>query len=267
MQKHSCGGGWRITIVDNASPNQSGLKLKQEYCNDNRIDVIINLSNEGFAKGNNVGYNFIRDKYKPEFIIVMNNDIIIDQVDFLDKIEVIYKQTEFDVLGPDIIRILDGVHQSPLHRAMPSYETIKSWYEGCDDICTHPMINYLKLKIKNFFLNKQKEKVSEEDLKNHSIESMTDVVLHGACYIFGSGFVEKRKCCFNPSTFMYGEELILYQECHQQGLRMIYDPSVRVQHLQGATTEKCFRSEFKRYKVANYNLKRAYGLLLDLMSN
>lgn len=261
------GGEWRITIVDNASPNQSGLKLKQEYCNDNRIDVIINLSNEGFAKGNNVGYNFIRDKYKPEFIIVMNNDIIIDQVDFLDKIEVIYKQTEFDVLGPDIIRILDGVHQSPLHRAMPSYEIIKSWYDGCVDRCIHPIISYLKLKIKEKFLNKRKKKVNNEEQRKSSIESMTDVVLHGACYIFGPGFVKKRKCCFNPSTFMYGEELILYQECHQQGLRMIYDPSVRVQHLQGATTEKCFRSEFKRYKVANYNLKRAYGLLLDLMSN
>lgn len=243
------------------------MKLRQKYCNDNRIDVIINSSNEGFAKGNNVGYNFIRDKYKPEFIIVMNNDIIIKQTDFLEKICAIYESTKFDILGPDIVRISDGVHQSPLHREIPSYETIKSWYEGCTDRCKHPIISYLKLKIREKILNKTEEKISEEDRRKISNESMTDVVLHGACYILGPGFVKKRKCCFNPSTFIYGEELILYQECHQQGLRMIYDPTVRVQHLQGATTEKCFRSEFKRYKVANYNLKKAYGLLLSLMSD
>lgn len=255
----------RIAVVDNASPNQSGLKLRQKYCNDNRIDVIINSSNEGFARGNNVGYNFIRDKYKPEFIIVMNNDIIIKQMDFLEKICAIYESTKFDILGPDIIRFSDGVHQSPLHREIPSYETVKSWYEGCTDRCKHPITSYLKLKVRKKFKISGRKKNSEEDRRKISNESMTDVVLHGACYIFGVNFIKNRKYCFNPSTFFYGEEFILYQECHQQGLRMIYDPEIRVQHLDGGTTKKCFQSEFEKYKFVNRNLKETYNLLLGLL--
>lgn len=240
--------------------------MRQKYCNDNRIDVIINSSNEGFAKGNNVGYNFIRDKYKPEFIIVMNNDIIIKQTDFLEKICAIYESTKFDILGPDIVRISDGVHQSPLHREIPSYETIKSWYEGCTDRCKHPIVSFWKMKIKDELLRilrRLKKNNKEEELKNDN-ESMTDVILHGACYIFGVNFIKNRKYCFNPSTFFYGEEFILYQECHQQGLRMIYDPEIRVQHLDGGTTKKCFQSEFEKYKFINRNMKETYNLLLEL---
>lgn len=257
-------GEYRIVIVDNASPNQSGLKLKQRYINDNRIDVLINSSNEGFARGNNVGYNFIRDKYNPQFIIVMNNDIIIKQIDFFEKTCAIHENTQFDILGPDIVRISDGVHQSPMYRKMPSYETIKSWYEDSVFRCTHPIASFLKLKIKDILLRRLKKNNKDEELKKNYNESMTDVVLQGACYIFGPNFIKNRKYCFNPSTFFYGEEFILYQECHQQGLRMIYDPEIRVQHLDGGTTKKCFQSEFEKYKFMNRNLKETYNLLLGL---
>ena len=46
-----------------------------------------------------------------------------------------------------------------------------------------------------------------------------DVVLHGACLILSTRFRENRMECFNPRTFLYGEEHILHHECMKQNLK------------------------------------------------
>ena len=45
-----------IIVVDNASPNGSGNQLKNKYKNANRVRVVLNKNNDGFAKGNNIGF-------------------------------------------------------------------------------------------------------------------------------------------------------------------------------------------------------------------
>ena len=44
-----------IVIVDNASPDKSGFELLRKYSHAPNIYVILNQSNEGFARGNNIG--------------------------------------------------------------------------------------------------------------------------------------------------------------------------------------------------------------------
>lgn len=257
-------GGYAIVVVDNGSPNKSGEVLKQKYGDHKQIEVIMNSNNDGFARGNNLGFDFVRDKYEPKFIIVMNNDILIEQEDFLERIESVYRETEFGVLGPDILSLLDGTHQNPLYLEMPTYETIKSWFEGCTYKCMHPYISYLKLKVKP--LIKGKNNISHEN--EISVNGrVSGCVLCGACYIFGPDFIEKRKYCFNPQTLFYGEELLLYQECQLQGIKMYYDPMLKVLHLHGGTARKSCKLEFARYRRANLGLKIAHGLLLELMDD
>ncbi len=103
----------KIAIVDNCSSNNSGKKLLKYYENNLSVNVIINSSNEGFAKGNNVGYKFLKENGIFDFIVVLNNDIIINDKLFLDKIIKLKKQYDFFVLGPDIYNPILDVHQSP----------------------------------------------------------------------------------------------------------------------------------------------------------
>ena len=67
----------KIIIVDNCSPNGSGVTLERELSNEERVTVILNPHNDGFARGNNLGYKFAKEEYNPDIIVVMNNDIII----------------------------------------------------------------------------------------------------------------------------------------------------------------------------------------------
>ena len=49
---------YKIVIVDNGSPDQSGERLQRKYSNESKIDVILTGKNLGFAKGNNVGFKY-----------------------------------------------------------------------------------------------------------------------------------------------------------------------------------------------------------------
>lgn len=49
-----------IVIVDNASANGTGRELQQLYQGAENIYVILNPENLGFARGNNVGFEFAK---------------------------------------------------------------------------------------------------------------------------------------------------------------------------------------------------------------
>ncbi|MEI3381493.1 MAG: glycosyltransferase [Dorea sp.] len=91
-------GEKQIVIVDNASPNGSGQVLLDEYASCPEIKVILNPENSGFAKGNNLGVKWVREHKKPEFTVVLNNDVEILQEDFCKRIGEIYEKQPFDVL-------------------------------------------------------------------------------------------------------------------------------------------------------------------------
>ena len=56
IEKNIDGDKYNIVVVDNASPNGSGIQLEERYKENKRVHVILNSENQGFAKGNNLGY-------------------------------------------------------------------------------------------------------------------------------------------------------------------------------------------------------------------
>ena len=80
-----------IVIVDNNSPNNSGLELKNTYSNSKNIHVLCNPVNEGFAKGNNLGYSYAKNELQSKIIVVMNNDVMIIQHNFIRGITIIFR--------------------------------------------------------------------------------------------------------------------------------------------------------------------------------
>ena len=70
--KENVNSNYNIVIVDNCSPNGSGKLVKEKYCNDVDIHVILSERNEGFARGNNIGFIFAKERLHSKFIILMN---------------------------------------------------------------------------------------------------------------------------------------------------------------------------------------------------
>jgi hypothetical protein len=88
---------YEIIIVDNGSKNDQGAVLEEKY--KGYIKVIKNKDNLGFAGGNNVGIKHAIDAGS-EFILVLNNDVIVEK-DFLRfLVEDLMKDKTAGIAGP-----------------------------------------------------------------------------------------------------------------------------------------------------------------------
>ncbi len=100
---------YMIIIVDNASPNNTGLVLKEKYAHDKYCTVILNQENLGFARGNNVGFQYAK-KHGADFICMMNSDTYLLDEEFVQQSISDYLETKYYVLGPNIYN--PDCHQS-----------------------------------------------------------------------------------------------------------------------------------------------------------
>jgi len=67
--------GIEIVIVDNGSPDGSGLRLAQRFP---AVDFLQTGSNQGYAGGNNRGIEHMLEK-GVDYIIVLNNDTVVEE--------------------------------------------------------------------------------------------------------------------------------------------------------------------------------------------
>lgn len=91
----------KIIIIDNHSNNGTGEQLEARYKNEEDIIIDLEPINHGFSKGNNLGYKRAKE-FCPDYIVVCNSDIIFIQQGTLQVIKLLYDQSGFGVLGPDI---------------------------------------------------------------------------------------------------------------------------------------------------------------------
>ena len=233
-----------IIIVDNCSPNGSGKQLEKMYSKCINITVIINEENQGFAKGNNLGYQYIKRKYSLNYVVVMNNDIMIEDNDFAVIIEQFMEKNEVDVCGPDMVT-LKGNHQNPLQLKPYTSKYLQRRVRA-------DKIKVLLLRTRLFW------KLYENYKKTNKIPIRTkqptvfDCILHGSCIIYGPEYIKREQNAFLPITYMYNEEAILYDYLVHKGYKTGYCSDVTILHMEGVSTSE--RIENKK-KIVMFRFK------------
>ncbi|NCA98758.1 MAG: glycosyltransferase family 2 protein [Clostridia bacterium] len=230
-----------IVVVDNHSANGSLEILQSRFGHVERIHFVMLKANLGFARGNNAGYQYAKQKLGADWIILINNDTQMIQPDFLDQLQREYQNAPFAVLGPDILTA-DGRHQNPkalhgysaaaLARKIRStrhklllnrvwlYEALVIWDQLRHQKCSP------ELKIKE-----QPSRTQPELWQNHQ----ENVVLHGSCLVLSPDYTAKFKGLFD-GTFLYCEEEILWSIAQVESLRLVYCPDLKIRHLEDRST-------------------------------
>lgn len=249
----------KVVIVDNGSGNKSGEKLQKLYLKNDKVKVILNEKNLGFAKGNNVGFDYLKQNYHCKYMIVMNNDILLQDSLMLDKINKVDKNIGFDVLGPDIYSLVEDNHQNPLRKKEYTIKQVKDLLDHHEKIKKIYPFYYWEKKV--FKINKNRPKDNDFDRSRY----IDNPVLHGAIYIFGSRFILNRDYAFNPKTFLYSEEDILYVECKRDHYKMLYSPDIQAIHLEHFSTNASFSSNYRKSKYVNNESIKSLKVLLGEM--
>lgn len=261
----------KIVVVDNASPNGSGARIKEYFAESDVVTTILSSENLGFAKGNNLGFDLLKNEYNPDFMIVMNNDVLISDACFLRKVSELYNNNHYAVLAPDINNPRLSKHQNPFSIKGLEKSDVEQIYRKLKKNSEHFLVSFfcshIKDKIRfNKFIRRLYEFFKYGILKKENLykKELRNIVPHGSCLIFSRNFISKRKYAFNPCTFLYFEENILYQECITSGLDILYSPVVFVDHLEDVSTGKVFNSDLKKERYKLKQMIKSCKVFLDL---
>lgn len=258
-------GAKHIVIVDNASPNGTGAELAQKFASDPYVDVILNPDNSGFARGNNLGVRYVADELDADFVCVLNNDVEIQQHGFIEGIERIYEEHPFDLLGPDILSVFSGIHQSPKSLHAVNLEGVRK-KRSFVRRSQNPVLLLLSSGEKNspaIWRIAQRRNRAKQNID--SAKAMESVVLHGSCVIFSRRYIDRHPEPFYPKTFMYYEMEILDWLCRRENCVVRYDPSISVLHYQYVASKMEYRSIIKRSKFVIRCLLESLDAAEELM--
>lgn len=231
----------KIIVVDNGSPNQSGNRLDEKYKDDWKVFIIKIKKNLGFARGNNIGYQYAREELGADIIIVTNNDTVFYS-DIYDEL-LLVDRMNCEVILPDIIN-MTGKHQNPYRdRPLSSKQVYWGFLKKIvlAIVYSIPKLNRFMLQR---FKNRNKLLKDENPLNPDNYKTM--LLPHGACIVFGSRWVKVEKLSFRNCTFMYGEEELLYEYILLKHYRTIYDRNIVVFHMEDQATKKSIASEVGR---------------------
>lgn len=216
-----------IVVVDNASPNSSGKQLMNIFQNEKRITIILNTKNVGFARGNNLGFQYLKQNYDIDNIVVINNDVIIDSSDFEKQIISYMQQNKIDVCGPDILTPALK-HQNPL---LPHIVTTKKLIVQIVADEMRMLLLRLKLFEKRIYAFYNRSSAS-----HHKTTVATNGILHGACIVYGRRYVQSEQYAFLPLTFLYAEEMLLADFLKHKKYSTSICTTTSVTHLGGVST-------------------------------
>lgn len=239
----------RIVVVDNGSTAQNQEITRKAFSKDPEISIIFNEENRGFAQGNNVGYRYCRENLGASFVSILNNDVVIEDKDFLKSCASTYRDWSYSVLGPDVVTP-DGRRQNPYC----------DWILGSEEWSD--------------FLTQYKENRAEYQLTGEanfqkfgssSPDSgfIVNPILQGAIFVASPLFVERYQEFFDSRTFLYGEEFVLAASALVAGDLLLYARHLSVIHQEGASTNQLLNSQ--KVLMGYDNAIRAMEIAADLV--
>lgn len=210
-----------IVVVDNASPGGTGDVVHDRLKSLQHCYFLSSKENLGFARGNNLGFAFAKNELKADFVVLMNNDAVIESPNFCELVAEDFAKERFAVLGP-CIHTPNGKSQNPLRRKLLKGFRLKltQIYLWLDLLLTWLFFAPL---VSKFCTRKKKA----DSLKDGV--SMNDVELHGSFLIFSPLYIQ-RFDGLDERTFMYCEEEFLFARCVANGLKSRYNPAISVFH-------------------------------------
>ena len=228
-------GQYSIVVVDNFSPNNSGVLLREKYHNSDDVTILLNKENAGFARGNNIGFRYIKENFIVNYIAMINNDTCLLHSNFLSLIEEEYQKSLFAVLGPKIL--LPNQQINPIQKEIISVKELKSRRIR---FFFNYLFNLLYIAplyegLKRIFLNISGKKIHSSYSDCGVLERQEDIVLHGAFLIFSEQYFSLFDG-LDPRTYMFMEEKLLAVRLRKHHLKAVYNPKLEIYHNEDSAT-------------------------------
>lgn len=241
---------FEIVVVDNCSKNETIEILEGKYKNLRNFHLLEMQDNIGFAQGNNAGIRFCMHTLQINNILVINNDVVFQDKDYISKLKQFPLDNNVGAYGTKIIG-LDGINQNPLKFNPSFYEVTREYL--------FPLVS----KIKESYVYKKIKRNGNQNLLSETKANPNSgsYILHGSVIYFTENYLKEFEG-FYPETFLYYEENILgilFKKC---GLEMKYIDSLEILHKEDQSSTLSFNNESGvKYKFGRESVRIAFKVL------
>jgi len=203
--------GFKLTVlvIDNKSNEE--LDLKEAYLSDIPLKIILNKDNLGFAEGHNVGIRYAL-RNGADYIVILNNDIIVDEDLINELFKVIEKDTKIGIVVPKIYFAKGNEYHKNKYKNEDLGRVI--WYAGGEMdwgniIGKHRGVDEVD--------KGQYERIYETGFAS------------GACMLVRKEVFEKVGL-FDEKYFLYYEDADFSQRAVKKGYKIVYIPDAILWH-------------------------------------
>lgn len=194
---------YQVIVLDNGSSGNDAEALRTRY--KDYIHLISNDKNYGFSDGNNIGMRYALANLHPDYILLLNNDTIVDR-DFLTHlVNAAEADPRIGIAGPKIYS-----YSEP--RKITHIGTAVDWWR----VGTHP--------------------VNQTDIGQ--FDEMREVEFVIGCALLIRRTVIERIGLLYAGYFAYFEETEWCVRCGKAGYKVIYVPTARLWHKLCSTSNK-----------------------------
>ncbi|MBI5127606.1 glycosyltransferase family 2 protein [Candidatus Roizmanbacteria bacterium] len=223
---------YEVIVVDNGSTDNSVQMLNSMASQWNNLKVTLSKKNLGYGKGNNLGL----ERSKGKYVLYLNSDAIVSNIDFNDIINLFETQKDLGALTVKVV-LLTGEIDPASHRGLPTL-----WRSFC----------YF-LGLENFFrpvpyLNKI---FGGYHLVNLNLKEIHEIEVPTGAFLFARKNLIDRIGGFDKDYFAYGEDIEIAYQIRKLGYKIIYYPLWKVLHLKSISGLK--KSNQKIRKKTNFH--------------
>ena len=234
---------YEIRLIDNASNDGSIEKLENDFksqLESEKIHIIKNRQNLGFAKANNKGIKISKGKY----ILLLNSDTEIIGDCLSSAVRKMEEEPDIGALGVKVV-LPDGTLDHACKRGFPSPLSSFYYFSGISRFFPESKI----------FSAYKAGHIGEDE--EADIDALT-----GAFMLMRSEAV-KRAGLLDEAYFMYGEDIDLCYKIKKLGYRVVYYPKVSIIHYKGGSSlSKNIDAEEKNIRQtgqnASFNKKKSF---------
>lgn len=227
---------YQIIVVDNASLDGSVDMLKKINKNWPELKVIYSKENLGFDKGNNIALPYVKGKY----VLYLNSDVFIDNIDFRDLIYILENYKNIGALTVKLL-LLTGEIDPACHRGFPTLWRSMGYFLGLEKFFYKiPLLNKIFGGYHLTHLNLNEV---------HFVDSIS-----GAFFLTRKEILDKIGG-FDEEYFAYGEDIEMCWQINKLGLKIIYYPLWTATHLKSVSGLK--KKNIKIKKKTSFYFYRA----------
>jgi GT2 family glycosyltransferase len=225
-----------IRIVDNSSADEHPAEMRGTITQYPNAELVETSTNRGYFGAARLAFDqyLVEEHDLPDWVIVCNHDVLIEDRDFFGKLLREDPET-VGVLAPRIQVWPGNLDQNPFMRRRPGR---LRWAQLRFVSSKYPLAAFWywlwrrKAELRSWLAERRRTSPPNSVAKREPIYAA-----HGSFFIFSRRYFEAGGY-LDGNLFLYGEEISVAEICRSLGLPVVYEPSLRVIHREHQSTGK-----------------------------